>query len=118
MKIRPLRNPIATYELSYGGRVQRDEVHDTLAGLAGLLSAVGERRTARQFTELATELQDSRNDQARRQVVIRLIMQWYQGGADSFQDHILQDARGVRPEQQTFDELRDRLFETAREELR
>jgi hypothetical protein len=36
----------------------------------------------------------------------------------SFQDLVLKDSDGVRPEQDEFDRLRDRLFEEARAALR
>jgi hypothetical protein len=65
---------------------------------------------------LATDLRTAGTAPAREDVV-RSVLRLYGGGMGGFSDLVLQDPSGALPEQERFDQMRDRLFEHAREEL-
>jgi len=88
-----------------------------LVDLVALLSSASQGRYSKGISSIYDALWDAQGDRAREQAVIREILSLY-GGMGSFQDLVLQDAHGVRPEQDEFDRLRHRLFEEARAALR
>lgn len=93
-----------------------DSLVDLLRAAAKLLAEAGEARPAQHLYELAARASGASDDEARQEVV-RDVLALY-GGMGSFQDLVLQDERGVRPEQPALDRLRAQLFEVARDELR
>lgn len=94
-----------------------DRLLELLKSLALLLSNTGEARWSEMLSSIRSDLSASRGDPDREQAAVRDILSLY-GGMGSFQDLVLQDSRGVRPEQQEFDQLRNLLFEGARAALR
>jgi hypothetical protein len=90
---------------------------EVLSDLVVLLSGANESRYSRGISSIHDALRDAQGDHAREQALIRQILSLY-GGMGSFQDLVLQDSNGVRPEQDKFDRLRHRLFEEARAALR
>jgi hypothetical protein len=90
---------------------------EALSDLIVLLSDANQSRYSRGISSIRDSLKDARGDGAREQVVIRQILSLY-AGMGSFQDLVLQDSNGVRPEQDEFDRARQRLFEEARAALR
>ena len=102
---------IVTAELAHRGLLE------VLNDLVVLLSGANQRTYSRGISSIHDALRDSQGDRAREQAVIREILALY-GGMGSFQDLVLQDSDGMRPEQDEFDRLRHRLFEEARAALR
>lgn len=92
-----------------------DPLRDLLSRLAQLLAGADEPRWSQSMSRLA-ERAAATPGSAERREVIREVLSLY-GGMGSFNDVVLQDARGVLPEQPELDQLRSRLFETARGEL-
>ncbi|HVB44806.1 MAG TPA: hypothetical protein VNF47_19170 [Streptosporangiaceae bacterium] len=88
-----------------------------LEDLADLLSVAGQEAWSRRLETIRSTLNEAPGDYHREQAAVRGILSLY-GGMGSFQDLVLQDARGVRPEHEEFDQLRDQLFEEARAALR
>jgi hypothetical protein len=97
-------------KLAHGGLLE------VLSDLVVVLSDANQSRYSRGISSILETLRDAQGDHAREQAVIRQILSLY-GGMGSFQDLVLQDSDGVRPEQSEFDRLRDRLFEEARAAL-
>jgi alkylation response protein AidB-like acyl-CoA dehydrogenase len=98
-------------ELDHGGLLE------VLSDLAVLLSAANQSGYSRGISSIHDALRDAHGDRAREQAIVRRILS-LNGGMGSFQDLVLQDPDGVRPEQDEFDRLRHRLFEGARAALR
>jgi hypothetical protein len=90
---------------------------EVLNDLVVLLSGANQSPYSSGISSIHDALRDSQGDRAREQAVIRQILALY-GGMGSFQDLVLQDSDGMRPEQDEFDRLRHRLFEEARAALR
>lgn len=88
-------------------------MRELLSDLATLLSDANEIGYARRISSILDALKESLGDRGREQATIRGILALY-GGMGSFQDLVLQDSNGVRPEQNEFDRLRRQLFEEAR----
>lgn len=100
------------------GQQREDVVRRILLQMADLaLPAAGGRDVSRSLTGLAADLDRAGDDRAERRPVLRIILTMYQQGMGGFQDFVLQDQNGVRPEQDAFDRLRHRLFAEARNEL-
>ena len=94
-----------------------DRLLALLLRLAELLDHAGEARTSAVLRHLADGLEGQSPGTEGRRAVVRQILRLY-GGMGSFQDLVLQDAGGVRPEQRDLQSLRHQLFEEARTELR
>src|SRR5512133_2364412 len=90
-----------------------DPLSALLVRLARLLDRAQEQRWAQSMWQLADAAAAASGTQERQEVVRRVLALY--GGMGSFNDVVLQDERGVMPEQVELDELRSRLFETARE---
>lgn len=93
-----------------------DRLVDLLQAAASLLAEAGEVGPARRLREFAICAAQA-VDNEERQDVVHGVLSLY-GGIGSFQDLVLQDERGVRPEQQSLDRLRGLIFQAARDELR
>ena len=98
-------------KLAHGGLLE------VLSDLVVVLSDANQSRYSRAISSIHDALGDAQGDRPREQAVIRQILSLY-GGMGSFQDLVLQDSNGVRPEQDEFDRLRHRLFEEAWAALR
>ncbi|MFC0534158.1 hypothetical protein [Phytohabitans kaempferiae] len=86
--------------------------------MAELVLSAGEGlRLSQSLGKLAADLDRAGDDPAERRLVLRLILTMYQQGMGGFQDLVLQDDKGVRPEHDEFSRLRSRLFERALSEL-
>ncbi|WP_376771292.1 DUF6966 domain-containing protein [Rhizomonospora bruguierae] len=96
-----------------------DQIRGILLELSKLaaMSPPGDS-VSRILERIASDLRYAGEDEERQRSVIREILTLYQGGMGSFQDYVLQDSSGVRPEHQRFDDLRRRLFVAAVEKLR
>lgn len=92
-----------------------DQLVDVLDRLAQLLDRAREPRWAQSMSQLKDAAMAT-SGTPERQDVVRRILAFY-GGMGSFNDVVLQNERGVMPEQGEFDELRSQLFEVARDEL-
>jgi hypothetical protein len=88
-----------------------------LSDLGVVLSDANQGRYSSGLSSIHDALRDAQGDRAREQAVIRQILSLY-GGMGSFQDLVLQDSNGVRPEQDEFDRLRHRVFQEAWAALR
>jgi hypothetical protein len=97
-------------------QVDGDELSELALKLASLLAQAKEPRWSSRLSAIADAFNASRDSHAQRKNVIRETLSLY-GGMGSFQDLVLQDSRGVRPEQRDFDMYRHQLFELARAEL-
>lgn len=82
---------------------------------AELLLDAGEKDASLGLEKLAA-LASGASDMRESQDVARRVLSLYTG-MGSFQDLVLQDESGVRPEQNRLDRLRRRLFEVARKVL-
>jgi hypothetical protein len=102
---------------SWPPKLARGGLLEVLSDLVVLLSDAHQSRYSRGISSIHDALRDAQGDHAREQTVIRQILSLY-GGMGSFQDLVLQDSNGVRPEQDEFDRLRHRLFEEAWAALR
>ncbi|MDH6462899.1 hypothetical protein M2302_003084 [Micromonospora sp. A200] len=65
----------------------------------------------------ASALDDAHGDKSAREAVLNNILKMYRGGMGSFQDYVVQDAKGVLPEHDAFDRLRSRLYDVVKAEL-
>ncbi|MEV0621346.1 hypothetical protein AB0I81_49015 [Nonomuraea sp. NPDC050404] len=103
--------------------LEEDRLHAALLALIELLEGLGGRYVsiAMGLRRLTLEVEEAREHERDSpellQYAVRKILRLY-GGMGSFQDLILQNAQGVLPEQDRFEELQDQLFEAARDELR
>ncbi|MCF6472898.1 hypothetical protein FAF44_31570 [Nonomuraea sp. MG754425] len=101
--------------------LEQDRLRNVLLALIELLESLGEPHAGhaeglRRLDRMVEEARD-RDSPELLQDAVRTILSLY-GGMGSFQDLILQNAQGVLPEQDRFQELQDRLFQAAWEELR
>lgn len=87
-------------------------MREVLSDLIALLSAANEGVYARRISSARDVLEESLGDRDREQATVRSILSLY-GAMGSFQDLVLQDSNGVRPEQNGFDRLRSQLFDEA-----
>jgi hypothetical protein len=88
---------------------------ETIAQLLELLVSVGEAPWAALMERLLSAVREANGAEERRAIAGR-VLQLY-GGMGSFNDLVLQDAHGVRPEQDEFGRLRSLLFEAARDSI-
>lgn len=87
----------------------RRRVPDALRELEQLLREVGHSRWAALLDELAAGAEAAGTGPEQRDVLRRITRLF--GGMASLNDLVLQDRRGVLPEQQRLDVLRDRLHD-------
>ena len=85
-----------------------------LDALSNLLARSGQPRWSSLMAVLAQEARDASTAHERR-AVVQQVMRLF-AGMGSLNDLVLQDARGVRPEQHLLDELREDLYRAAGEE--
>jgi hypothetical protein len=92
------------------------ELLEVLSDLAVLLSDADQPGSSSRISSILDALTAAQGNRDREQSVIRQLLSLYRG-MGSFQDLILQDVNGVRPDQDRFDRLRHRVFEEARAAL-
>lgn len=89
---------------------------DLLEQMIAILSSTGHSDWAPALESLRDEIELSATDSAKYRNAVRSGLALY-GGMGSFQDLVLQDRTGVRPEQPEFAALRGDLFIALRNEL-
>lgn len=90
-----------------------ERVVPLLQEIQELVEACGQARWAGLFAHLAGDATAAGTESERRDVLHRIGQLF--GGMGSFNDLVLQDRQGVRPEQQRLDALRTDLYEAVSE---
>ncbi|QRP49053.1 hypothetical protein [Amycolatopsis sp. FDAARGOS 1241] len=87
--------------------VERD-IYAVLSDIRDVLDVTMESEWKQTFSRYENLLRRSVDDAAARQRIIREMLRLY-GGMNSFNDLVLQDSRGARPENAELDRLRHEL---------
>lgn len=121
MRTRPLvrtrigaENRGADYHPSVTAELRPDPLVGLLSRISEILESVGEPQWARQLRGLAAAA--GAEDPSAQRALAADVLALFKG-MGSFNDIVLQNKRGVLPEQGEFDRLRSELFEAARGQL-